>query len=48
VSEAAAAAAAGTAPLDDRQGSAEYRREMTGVWVRRLVSELAAGAPGAA
>ncbi|HEY7139708.1 MAG TPA: xanthine dehydrogenase family protein subunit M [Methylomirabilota bacterium] len=40
---AADAAAAGTAPLDDRQGSAEYRREMTRVWVLRLVEQLAAG-----
>jgi carbon-monoxide dehydrogenase medium subunit len=42
IAEAAAAAAAATDPLDDRQGSAGYRREMTEVWVARVLGGLAA------
>jgi carbon-monoxide dehydrogenase medium subunit len=38
--EAAAATAADVDPLDDRQGSAEYRRAMTEVWVRRALETL--------
>jgi carbon-monoxide dehydrogenase medium subunit len=41
IAEVADAAAAATDPLDDRQGSAEYRREMTRVWVARALGELA-------
>ena len=41
--EAAAAAAADVDPLDDRQGSAEYRRAMTEVWVRRVLETLRDG-----
>jgi aerobic carbon-monoxide dehydrogenase medium subunit len=37
---AADAAAGEVLPFDDLQASADYRREMTRVWVRRLVSEL--------
>lgn len=37
---AAGAAAAEVQPFDDLQASADYRREMTRVWVRRIVSEL--------
>ena len=40
IAEAAAAAAAATEPLADRQGSAEYRRDMTRVWVARALEEL--------
>jgi carbon-monoxide dehydrogenase medium subunit len=40
IAEAAEAAAAATDPLDDRQGSAEYRRDMTRLWVRRALEEL--------
>ena len=29
--------------MDDLQGSAEYRREMLRVWVRRVVGGLAEG-----
>jgi carbon-monoxide dehydrogenase medium subunit len=42
IGEVAAAAAAATDPLDDRQGSAAYRREMTRVWVARALAELTA------
>jgi carbon-monoxide dehydrogenase medium subunit len=42
IAEAAELAVAATDPLDDRQGSAEYRREMTGVWVTRVLEGLAA------
>lgn len=42
IAEAAAAAAACTEPSSSAQGSAEYRREMTGVWVRRLLAEMSA------
>jgi carbon-monoxide dehydrogenase medium subunit len=40
IAEVAEAAAAATDPLDDRQGSAPYRREMTRVWVARALAEL--------
>jgi aerobic carbon-monoxide dehydrogenase medium subunit len=40
VREAADAAAAEVQPFEDLQASADYRREMTRVWVRRIVSEL--------
>jgi aerobic carbon-monoxide dehydrogenase medium subunit len=40
VIEAADAAAAEVQPFEDLQASADYRREMTRVWVRRIVSEL--------
>lgn len=40
IAEAAEAAAAATDPLDDRQGSTQYRREMTRVWVTRALEEL--------
>jgi carbon-monoxide dehydrogenase medium subunit len=46
IAEAAAAAAAATDPLDDRQGSAAYRREMTQVWVARALAGLTTGAAG--
>lgn len=42
IAAAAAAAAACIEPSSSAQGSAEYRREMTGVWVRRLLAETAA------
>lgn len=42
IAEAAAAAAACIEPSSSAQGSAEYRREMTGVWVRRLLAEMSA------
>jgi carbon-monoxide dehydrogenase medium subunit len=41
VREAADVAAAMTDPLEDRQGSAEYRRAMTRVWVRRTLETVA-------
>lgn len=40
VIQAADAAAAEVQPFDDLQASADYRREMARVWVRRVVSEL--------
>jgi carbon-monoxide dehydrogenase medium subunit len=40
IAEAAEAAAAGTDPSSDGQGSADYRREMTRVWVRRALEGL--------
>jgi CO/xanthine dehydrogenase FAD-binding subunit len=40
VVRAADAAADEVQPFDDLQASADYRREMTRVWVRRVVSEL--------
>jgi len=43
---AAADAAAGEAePLSDLMGSADYRREMIRVWVRRVLTALRAGRP---
>lgn len=42
IAAAADAAAAEVDPIDDFQGSAEYRREMVRVWVRRVVSDLVA------
>lgn len=38
--EAAEAAMAATDPSSSPQGSAAYRREMTGVWVRRLLEDM--------
>ena len=40
IAAAAAAAAAATDPPSNGLGSAEYRREMTGVWVRRLLEDI--------
>jgi aerobic carbon-monoxide dehydrogenase medium subunit len=40
VGRAADAAAGEVQPFDDLQASADYRHEMTRVWVRRVVSEL--------
>jgi carbon-monoxide dehydrogenase medium subunit len=42
---AAAAAAAEADPLSDLMGSADYRREMVRVWVRRLLTSLRDGVP---
>ncbi len=39
IAEVAEAAAAATDPSSDGQGSAEYKRDMTKVWVRRLLEE---------
>jgi carbon-monoxide dehydrogenase medium subunit len=41
IAGAAAAAMACTEPSSSGQGSAEYRCEMTGVWVRRLLEDMA-------
>jgi len=43
IARAADAAAAEVAPMDDLQGSAEYRRDMLRLWVRRVVTALAEG-----
>jgi carbon-monoxide dehydrogenase medium subunit len=40
IREAADAAAAEADPLSDLMGSAEYRRDMVRVWVRRLLTRL--------
>ncbi len=40
IAEAAEAAAAATDPLSDRQGSAEYRRDMTRLWVARALERV--------
>jgi carbon-monoxide dehydrogenase medium subunit len=42
IADVAEAARAGTDPADSAQASAEYRREMTGVWVRRLLEDMIA------
>jgi carbon-monoxide dehydrogenase medium subunit len=42
--EAGEAAAAASRPLDDRAGSAAYKREMVAVWVRRTLADALAGA----
>jgi carbon-monoxide dehydrogenase medium subunit len=42
IGEAADTAAAEIEPMGDLQGSAEYRREMVRVWVRRVVSDVVA------
>ncbi|MBN8478316.1 MAG: xanthine dehydrogenase family protein subunit M [Burkholderiales bacterium] len=42
IDEAARAAADATSPSSNNQGSAGYRREMTRVWVRRLLEDIAA------
>ena len=44
---AAEAAAREAAPLSDLMGSADYRREMIRVWVRRLLTSLRDGARSA-
>ena len=41
IARAADAAAGEVEPMADLQGSAEYRRDMLRVWVRRVVSDLA-------
>lgn len=41
--EAAGVAAAEVEPMEDLQGSADYRRDMLRVWVRRVVADLVAG-----
>jgi carbon-monoxide dehydrogenase medium subunit len=43
ITRAADAAAGEVQPMDDLQGSAEYRRDMLRVWVRRVVTGLAEG-----
>jgi carbon-monoxide dehydrogenase medium subunit len=43
IARAADEAAAEVEPMDDLQGSAEYRRDMLRVWVRRVVAGLAEG-----
>ena len=43
IARAADAAAGEVEPMDDLQGSAEYRRDMLRVWVRRVVTGLAEG-----
>jgi carbon-monoxide dehydrogenase medium subunit len=43
IARAADAAAGEVDPMDDLQGSAEYRRDMLRVWVRRVVTGLAEG-----
>jgi carbon-monoxide dehydrogenase medium subunit len=43
IAGAADAAADEVEPLDDLQGSAEYRRDMLRLWVRRVVTDLAEG-----
>ena len=40
IARAADAAAEEVEPVDDLQGSAEYRRDMVRVWVRRVVTDL--------
>ena len=40
IAAAAEAAAAGTEPSSNGQGSADYRRAMTAVWVRRLLEDI--------
>lgn len=40
IAEAAATAEACTEPSSGSQGSAEYRREMTRVWVRRMLADI--------
>lgn len=43
--EVAAAAAERAAPVDDRLGSAAYKRRMAAVWVRRVLDECLAAGP---
>jgi carbon-monoxide dehydrogenase medium subunit len=45
IREAADAAGAEAEPLSDLMGSADYRREMIRVWVRRLLTALREGRP---
>ncbi len=46
IAEAAHLAAAHTSPIDDLRGSAAYRRHITEVIVRRLLTEVCANKPG--
>lgn len=43
INEAANAAAEATDPSSDGQGSADYRRAVTAVWMRRLLDDIAVG-----
>ena len=43
IAEVAEAARAETDPGSSAQATADYRRDMTGVWVRRLLEEICAG-----
>ena len=43
IARAADAAAGEVEPMDDLQGSGEYRRDMLRVWLRRVVAGLAEG-----
>jgi len=43
ITRAADAAAAEVDPMDDLQGSADYRRDMLRTWVRRIVTGLVEG-----
>ena len=43
IARAADAAAGEVEPMDDLQGSADYRRDMLRVWVRRVVGGLVEG-----
>jgi hypothetical protein len=43
IARAADTAAGEVEPMDDLQGTAEYRRDMLRVWVRRVVAGLAGG-----
>jgi carbon-monoxide dehydrogenase medium subunit len=45
IRHAAGLAAAATDPIADLRGSAEYKREMAGIWTRRLLERLAGIAP---
>jgi len=46
IARAADAAAAEVDPMDDLQGSADYRRDMLRTWVRRVVTGLVEGRVG--
>jgi carbon-monoxide dehydrogenase medium subunit len=43
IAQAAAIAARETQPIDDVRGTAEYRRHITEVIVRRLLAQVAPG-----
>ena len=47
IARAADAAAAEVDPIDDLQASADYRRQMVRLWIRRVVSGLVAAEPPA-
>ncbi len=47
IHDAAEVAAGEVEPIDDLQGTAEYRRAMVRVWVRRVLDELATPSGGA-